>query len=90
MNLVMWHLESLQECEKHDIYNAAGTDTFSAHQRVLYLLGPDEPDAHDNRGGGHYNGLGATARELAHSSCLMVNHEWDHSTTELVRLRPAG
>lgn len=67
MNLVMWHLESLQECEKHDIYNAAGTDTFSAHQRVLYLLGPDEPDAHDNRGGGHYNGLGATARELAHA-----------------------
>ena len=64
MNLAMWYARSLAECEKHDIYTTNGSHT-EAHERVLYVLGPDEPDAHDNRGGGYDKGLGAVARSLA-------------------------
>jgi hypothetical protein len=65
MNLVMWNQRPLAECERYDIGTTAH-DPFGAHRRVRFIMGPDEPDAHDNRGAGFDRGLGATARRLAH------------------------
>jgi len=67
MNVKMWYPESLQACIDNDVYSATAGDPFQQHERVRFLLGPDEPDAHDNRGGGYHTGLGYHARRLAHS-----------------------
>ena len=67
MNVKMWYPESLQECIDNDVYSATAGDPFEQHERVRFLLGPDEPDAKDNRGGGYATGLGSHARRLAHS-----------------------
>jgi len=68
MNLGMWHLRSLAECEEFDIDTVSNTDRmFSAHERVRYIMGPDEPDAHDSRGAGYAAGLGYHARRLMDS-----------------------
>jgi len=67
MNVQMWHLETLAQCRKHDIYTGAlaGGAVSDYHERVAYVLGPDEPDAKDHRGGGtHAGGLGYHARML--------------------------
>jgi hypothetical protein len=64
MNLQMWNPVSNESCEKYGIYTLASS-VFDVQPRAIYLLGPDEPDAHDNRGGGYGNGLGAHARRLA-------------------------
>ncbi len=66
MNLAMWHQQSLETCKKYGLYTTSG-NVFDLHPRVAYVLGPDEPDAHDNRGGGYARGLGSHARRLAHS-----------------------
>jgi len=66
MNLAMWHMQSLETCEKFDIYTTTGS-IFNAHRRVAFILGPDEPDCKDNRGGGLVEGLGYHARQLAES-----------------------
>ena len=72
MNLAMWHAQSLETCLKHDIYSISamdwGGDTFGQHERVRFVLGTDEPDAHDNRGGGYDVGLGYHARRMAQSA----------------------
>ncbi|MGC9319670.1 MAG: hypothetical protein ACP5KN_16685, partial [Armatimonadota bacterium] len=68
MNLGMWHHRSLEDCEEHGIYTVTNTDRmFDAHERVMFVMGPDEPDAHDNRGGGYNSGLGYQARRLMDS-----------------------
>lgn len=64
MNLAMWHEHRLQDCEKYGVGTTSG-GVFDLHERVYYGLGPDEPDAHDNRGGGYAQGLGYHARRLA-------------------------
>ena len=67
MNLGMWHERSAKECEQYNIGTTSYTP-FSSNQHVHFVLGPDEPDAKDNRGGGtHANGLGWHARGLARS-----------------------
>ena len=66
MNLAMWHERSLETCRKYDLRTTT-TAIFDRHERVAFVLGPDEPDARDNRGGGYDKGLGANARALAHS-----------------------
>ena len=67
MNVKMWYAESLQACLDNDVYSATAGDPFQQHERVAFVMGPDEPDAHDNRGGGYHTGLGYHARRLAHS-----------------------
>ena len=67
MNLGMWHERSPEECEQYNIGTTSYTP-FSSNQHVDFVLGPDEPDAKDNRGGGtHANGLGWHARGLTFS-----------------------
>jgi len=65
MNLGMWKQRSLDTCNKYDIYTTTMMSVFDLHERVAFILGPDEPDAHDNRGGGYDKGLGYQARRLA-------------------------
>jgi hypothetical protein len=68
MNLAMWHQRSLEACQQYHVYTtAAASDLFDLHPRVAYVMGPDEPDAHDNHGGGYEKGLGYHARRLAQS-----------------------
>ena len=67
MNVAMWYQQSLETCRKHDLFTTTGGSMFGLHERVAFVIGPDEPDAHDNRGGGYANGLGYHARRLAHS-----------------------
>ena len=63
MNFVVVAASSLEECVKYDVFTSTyATNCFDLHERVLYVFGPDEPDAKDNRGGGYDVGLGATAR----------------------------
>ena len=66
MNLQMWSMIPLEVCEKADIWTSA-FHIFRAHSRVAFILGVDEPDAHDHRLGNHSNGLGYHARRMAHS-----------------------
>lgn len=66
MNLAMWYPQSLDTCRQHGV-SSTTTDVFDLHEKVAYILGPDEPDAHDNRGNGYDRGLGANARELCQS-----------------------
>ncbi len=61
MNLAMWHEQSLQTCRKYGLHTTTG-NVFDLHSRVAYVLGPDEPDAHDDRGGGYARGLGSHTR----------------------------
>lgn len=65
-NLAMWHERDLDTCQKYGIYTST-MELFDRHERVAYILGPDEPDANDNRGGGYDRGLGYHARRLAHA-----------------------
>ena len=71
MNLAMWRQVSLETCQKYDLYTTYGldfgADIFDLHPRVAYVLGRDEPDAHDNVGGGYGEGLGYHARRLSQS-----------------------
>ncbi len=67
MNLAMWHAHSQEVCERYGLLTSATGGMFDLHPRVAYLMGPDEPDAHDNRGGGYPTGLGYHARRLAQS-----------------------
>lgn len=68
MNLGMWHHRSLEECRRYDLWTTTNEDRmFDAHERIRYIMGPDEPDAKDNRGGGYDRGLGYEARRLADS-----------------------
>lgn len=68
MNLATWWMRSLEECVEHDIYTSAMQHrVFGVHERVAYVLGPDEPDAKDNAGGGYDKGLGWHVRMLADS-----------------------
>jgi len=66
MNLAMWHEQSLETCQEYGLHTNSGS-VFDLHPRVAYVMGPDEPDAHDSRGGGYARGLGYHARDLAHS-----------------------
>ena len=68
MNLGSWHQRPLQDCLDHEILTTTmHHSVFSAHERVAYIIGPDEPDAKDNAGGGYDKGLGLNARRLADS-----------------------
>ncbi len=81
MNLGMWWMRSLEDCLKHDIYSSAmHADIFGVHERVAYIIGPDEPDAKDNRGGGYDKGLGAHARELADTGWQELVERFDGPT----------
>ena len=89
MNLGMWHLRGLEECVKYGIYTTASTtaasDVFDLHNRVLFALGPDEPDGHDNPGGGHNVGLGYNARRLAHSGWQeLIERFAPHATSWII------
>jgi len=66
MNLTMWYPRSLDECRKYNIYTNT-MDVFTGHERTALVLGPDEPDANDNVGGGYDRGLGYNARRLVES-----------------------
>ncbi len=64
MNLGMWHRLKLETCLKNNIRSSA-FHVFDNHERVAFVLGPDEPDAKDNHGGGtHRIGLGYHARRI--------------------------
>jgi hypothetical protein len=63
MNLRMWHQAPLDACLAQDVYTTS-TGIFGTHERTRYVMGPDEPDAHDNVGGGYDRGLGHWARRL--------------------------
>jgi hypothetical protein len=68
MNLGMWHFRSLEECRTYALPTTTNTERmFDAHEQVRFILGPDEPDANDNRGGGYDRGLGSQARRLQDS-----------------------
>lgn len=68
MNLATWLMRSLEICREHDLVTSAMQhDVFGVHERVAYVLGPDEPDAKDDAGGGYDHGLGWHARKLAES-----------------------
>jgi hypothetical protein len=68
MNLGMWHFRSLEECLAHGLPTTTNSERmFDAHEQVRFILGPDEPDAQDNRGGGYDRGLGSHARRLQES-----------------------
>ena len=68
MNLQMWRQIPLDVCEEYDIHTLSSSGgVFDAHKRVAFVMGPDEPDAHDNRGGGYNVGLGYHARMLANT-----------------------
>ncbi len=65
MNVVMWRMVDLASCEEYDVMTTCHESAiFDVHPRVAYIFGPDEPDAHDNRGGGYSTGLGWHARRL--------------------------
>ncbi len=67
MNAAMWRMVALETCEKHNLMTTCHQHgIFDVHRRVSHIFGPDEPDAHDNRGGGYDRGLGWHARRLAH------------------------
>ncbi len=63
MNLRMWHQAPLDACLNHDVYTTS-TGIFGTHERTRYVMGPDEPDAHDDIGAGYDRGLGSWARRL--------------------------
>ena len=85
MNLGMWRWRSLEECLKYDIHSTS-YKVFDQHERIAFILGPDEPDAKDNRaGGGHANGLGWHARRLAHSGWQeLIEHHAPHAASWIV------
>jgi len=79
MNLATWWMRSFEECQEHDIYTSAMQDrVFGVHERVAYVLGPDEPDAKDNPGGGYDKGLGWNVRKLMDSGWqeLLERYNW--------------
>ncbi len=86
MNLAMWHFRGHEDCEKYDLFTSTNTHRmFDAHDRVRYILGPDEPDAHDNRGGGYGRGLGHHARRLMDSGWQeLVQSQAPHVATWLI------
>ncbi|MBN1346230.1 MAG: hypothetical protein JXQ73_26310, partial [Phycisphaerae bacterium] len=68
MNMAMWRMVDQASCEKYDVTTTCHEyRVFDIHPRVAYIFGPDEPDAHDNRGGGYDVGLGWHARRLTQS-----------------------
>lgn len=68
MNLAMWRMHDEATCERFGLKTTAfESRVFDAHEHVAYIMGPDEPDAKDNRGGGYHRGLGYHARRLTHS-----------------------
>ncbi|MBT7300174.1 MAG: hypothetical protein HN849_11705 [Victivallales bacterium] len=71
MNLAMWHKKPEAACRTHNIFTTSPTQDVGVgsplHSRVAFVIGPDEPDARDNRGGGYRKGLGSHARRLAHA-----------------------
>ncbi len=71
MNLLMWNHRPREECEMYDV-DTTTTSIFNLHDRETYILGPDEPDAHDNVGSGYDRGLGLSARRLALSRHLAM------------------
>jgi len=64
MNLAMWHRQPFDTCRRYGI-ETTSHEVFDPHGRVRYVIGPDEPDAADNRGGGYDRGLGYHARRLS-------------------------
>ena len=85
MNLAMWQPHSLEVCNRHDIDTTGSEHPGAAHERVRYILGPDEPDAHDNRGGGHHRGLGYHARRLARNGWqTRIEHGTPHAASWII------
>jgi len=86
MNLGMWHFRSEQECRQYGIPTSTNTHRmFDAHAQVRYILGPDEPDAKDNRGGGYGRGLGSHARRLRASGwSQLVASQAPHVATWII------
>lgn len=64
MNLAMWHRQPFDTCRRYGI-ETTSHEPFDPHGRVRYVIGPDEPDANDNRGAGYDKGLGYHARRLS-------------------------
>ncbi len=84
MNLAMWHEKPLETCEQYDLYTTT-CGVLDLHPRVAYAMGPDEPDAKDNRGGGYAEGLGWHARMLAHSGWQeLIQRRAPHVATWIV------
>jgi hypothetical protein len=68
MNMSMWNMTDLETCDRLNLMTTTHEwGLFDVHRRVACIFGPDEPDAHDNRGGGYEKGLGYHARRLAES-----------------------
>ncbi|MBN1437434.1 MAG: hypothetical protein JW936_10200 [Sedimentisphaerales bacterium] len=85
MNFVLWQQRPLEECLRYDVYTSTyATNCFDLHERVRYVFGPDEPDAHDNRGGGYDVGLGATARTLAETGWHEVLDNYASNTSSML------
>ena len=66
MNLRMRFMIPLNVCEEAGVFTTS-LQIFNSHPRVAFVMSQEEPDAHDNRGGGHIKGLGYHARRQAHS-----------------------
>lgn len=79
MNLATWFMRSLEECQEHNLYTSAMQHrVFGVHERVAYVLGPDEPDAKDNAGGGYDKGLGWNVRKLADAGWQELLERYNH------------
>lgn len=73
MNLLLWSMQPKELCDQYDVNTTTIINAiFNLHDRVTYVLGPDEPDAHDNQGGGYDRGLGYYGRSLAESHRLAM------------------
>ncbi len=86
MNTAMWRMIDEATCRKFGVTTTCHElSLFRVHPRVAYIFGPDEPDAHDNRGGGYDKGLGWHARRLACAGWQELVHRFaPHVATWLI------
>ena len=50
MNMRMWTDPGFEECDQYDIVTATGEEQlWNVHDRTWYIMGVDEPDAHDGK-----------------------------------------
>lgn len=86
MNIQTWYEKPLEQCEKYQVYTSSIEPYYlDLHERVIGVYGPDEPDAHDNQGGGWEKGLGWWARQLSEAGWqAMVQRYSPHTATWLI------
>lgn len=95
MNFAMGGNTDFETMKKYDLKaNRNHKGVFNTHARILFIFGPDEPDAWDWRGSGkeskiqgqdHAKGLGWHARMLIETGWLeLVEHHCPHVASNLM------